>query len=209
MLTLSRNADASTTEHCSYVDFRLRSSTKENSSDDRALPFQVTRQLTYRPPPAYVRTRREIPWSRRSIMPIRRPSIESDTDAEEVRADPIAVSLIPVDFVPSESLRGLNPRRLSRFFPGVLGDPDVVADLDTVDVEPAAADVETNEDAVATFDSESVVEPEVVVEPKPAVKPLRRSPRLALKPRVELTTPSSSKDLLKKQCDCFLWMEPW
>jgi hypothetical protein len=49
------------------------------------LPCRATPQLNFRPPPEYMR---RVPWSRRSILPIRRPSIESEPDAEEVPVEP-------------------------------------------------------------------------------------------------------------------------
>jgi hypothetical protein len=57
----------------------------------------------------------------------------NDVDAEPTDdVGPIAVYFTS-GFVESPSLRRLNPRRLTTYFTGVLGDPNAVADLDTVD----------------------------------------------------------------------------
>jgi hypothetical protein len=56
---------------------------KKTRPTTEVLPFRVSRQLILRPPYEHVRTRREITRSRRTIVSIRRPSIESEPDAEE------------------------------------------------------------------------------------------------------------------------------
>jgi hypothetical protein len=232
----------------------IRRPSIESEPDAEEVPVEPG--TTYRPPPEYLR---RVPWSRRSVLPIRRPSIESEPDTEEVPVEPgttpatvIAMqpqrtprlSFLPrprnlfdsevvaeevpqppttntrrivISFEYTSYFRPRNPRRESMFFGYALEPEETAVE---VQPEPEQQPLTTDEDeyssyyrprnprhdsklfteetAVAVqsepepqhddnFESESAVEPEVVVEPEPAVTPLRRSPRLALKPRVDYT----------------------